>query len=133
MMAPVMITETEDSEIAVLEEARRSVIQACSVEGHEALSGPLLQRKDTLQSLGGRFLDASSHLLLPNQAYYAMEIDGQPLYYDDHHLTRFGANVVAPGLEDIFAGLSARQASSSASRSTTAETSSLPTPAAPAR
>jgi hypothetical protein len=51
-----------------------------------------------LEAAGAKIIDVSSHLLKPEHGQFLMSHSGKALYYDNHHLTQYGALFVRDAL-----------------------------------
>ena len=47
-------------------------------------------------------MDPSYLFAIPASDRYAIELNGNPLYFDEHHLTRAGAARLTPVLTEVF-------------------------------
>jgi hypothetical protein len=54
---------------------------------------------------GARLIDTTALLLDQESGTYLMALGDQPLYYDDHHLTRFAARMMERSFDPLFDGL----------------------------
>jgi peptidoglycan/LPS O-acetylase OafA/YrhL len=75
---------------------------ACDVAHRDIQTAALNRWKTELIAAGAGFLDVSAKLFDPAAGHYRMESDGQLLYYDEHHLTAYGARSVGESLAPIF-------------------------------
>jgi hypothetical protein len=65
---------------------------------HSQLASRLDTAVPELQKRGGIVVDVSPMLLAEDRQSYLMERDGSAFYTDEHHLSRYGALHIAPGL-----------------------------------
>ena len=73
-----------------------------TLQRHLEISHPLRSRKSRLERLGAKFVDPSYLFAIPASDRYAIELNGNPLYFDEHHLTRAGAARLTPVLTEVF-------------------------------
>lgn len=74
---------------------------SCDRSGFERQNRGLLQLGDYLTQQGVTLIDPSSILWDVESERFAAEINGQALYYDNQHLSTFGARTIAPIFDGI--------------------------------
>ena len=68
----------------------------CTKADLKQLNASLDSLTPALESAGARILDLSQSLATPSGDSFLMQRDGEPLYYDEHHLTQAGARSLSP-------------------------------------
>ena len=73
-----------------------------TAESHEKACALFRSYSDSLTSAGARIIDPSALFFDASTGEYRAESNGVPLYYDEIHLTRAGAEFIGISLEEIY-------------------------------
>jgi peptidoglycan/LPS O-acetylase OafA/YrhL len=76
-----------------------------TAKSHDKACALLRSYSDSLTSAGARIIDPSTLLFDASTGKYQVEIDGIPLYYDEIHLTRAGAEFIGSSLEELYGNI----------------------------